>query len=137
MADYRIISSDNHVTEPVDLWTTRRETKFKDRMPHLESSEEGDYWFCDGLKLSGATGGGNQVGVRFEEPEKLSLEGKIEEMRPGGYIPQEHVKDLDIDGIDVSIIYPTTGLALYSVVMDSGPCGTVLQTFEYVIAIGQ
>ena len=130
MADYRIISSDNHVTEPVDLWTTRGETKFKDRMPHLESSEAADYWFCDGLKLSGATGGGNQVGVRFEEPEKLSLEGKIEEMRPGGYIPQEHVKDLDIDGIDVSIIYPTTGLALYSVVMDSGLLTSIFRTYN-------
>ena len=36
-------------------------------------------------------------------------------MRPGGYIPEEHIKDMDIDGIDVSIVYPTTGLGLYSV----------------------
>ena len=38
-----------------------------------------------------------------------------EEVRPGGYIPEEHVKDMDIDGIDVSIVYPTVGLLLYSV----------------------
>ena len=37
----------------------------------------------------------------------------MEEGRLGGFIPEEHVKDLDIDGMDVSIIYPTTGVMLY------------------------
>ena len=47
MADYRVISADDHVIEPVDLWTSRAESKFKDRVPHVESLEEGDWWFCD------------------------------------------------------------------------------------------
>ena len=41
MADYRVISSDNHVFEPPDLWTSRAESTLKDRMPHLERLEEG------------------------------------------------------------------------------------------------
>ena len=57
---------------------------------------------------------GTQVGFRFEEPEKLSMQARIEEVRPGGYIPEEHIKDMDIDGIDVSIVYPSVGLSLYS-----------------------
>ena len=61
---------------------------------------------------------GTQVGVRFEEPETLTLEARIEDVRPGGYIPEEHVKDMDIDGIDVSIVYPTAGLGVYSGVSD-------------------
>ena len=40
----------------------------------------------------------------------------FENVRPGGYIPEEHVKDMDIDGIDMSIIYPSLGLMLYRVV---------------------
>ena len=71
MADYRVISSDNHVMEPGDLWTSRGESKFKDRMPHVERFEEGDWWFCDGVKVD-TVAGGTQVGLRFEEPEKLS-----------------------------------------------------------------
>ncbi len=56
---------------------------------------------------------GAQAGRRFEEPENLSLLATFEDVRPGGYIPEEHVKDLDVDGIDVSILYPTVGLQLY------------------------
>ena len=114
MANYRVISSDNHVVEPADLWTSRGESKFKDRAPHIEHLEEGDWWFCDGRKVQDL-GVGGQVGVRFEEPEKLSREVRFEAVRPGGYIPEEHVKDMDLDGIDVSIVYPTVGLLLYGV----------------------
>ena len=114
ISSYRVISSDNHVVEPVDLWTSRAESKFKDRSPHVERLEESDWWICDGLKVM-TIAAGTQAGLRFEEPEKLSREARIEDVRPGGYIPEEHVKDMDIDGIDVSIVYPTTGLGLYSV----------------------
>ena len=114
MSSYRVISQDNHIIEPADLWTSRAESKFKDRAPHLERLEGGDWWFCDGLQIE-AVAGGTQAGVRFEEPEKLTLDARIEDVRPGGYIPEEHVKDMDIDGVDVSIVYPTTGLGLYTV----------------------
>ena len=36
MADYRIISSDNHVMEPPDLWVSRIDEKFRDRAPHTQ-----------------------------------------------------------------------------------------------------
>ena len=129
MADYRVVSSDNHVMEPGALWTSRGESKFKDRLPHVESLEDGDWWFCDGLKLAGVAVG-TQAGVRFEEPEKLSMEARIEEARPGGYVPEEHVKDMDIDGIDVSIVYPTTGLALYAAVPDSELLTSIFRTYN-------
>ena len=43
MADYKVISSDNHVFEPVDLWTSRAAPSLKDRMPHIERLEDGSY----------------------------------------------------------------------------------------------
>ena len=115
MSSYRVISSDNHVVEPMDLWTSRGESKFKDRLPHVERLEEGDWWICDGQKGFDVAGTGALAGVRFEEPEKLSRQAHVEDVRPGGYIPEEHIKDMDIDGIDVSIVYPSVGLLLYSV----------------------
>jgi hypothetical protein len=35
MANYRVISSDNHVFESSDLWTSRAKPAFKDRVPQL------------------------------------------------------------------------------------------------------
>ena len=99
MAKYRIISSDDHVFEPPDLWTSRVEPKFRDRAPYLERMEDGgDWWFCEGERFS-HTGGGTQPGRRFEEPEKLTIKDTYENVLPGGYIPEDHVKDMDADGV--------------------------------------
>ena len=114
MAGYRVISSDNHVYEPLDLWTRRTEARYRDRAPHIERLDDGsDWWICDGRKGM-CIGAGAQAGRRFVEPEKLSYRDSIENIRPGGYIPDEHVKDMDADGIDMSIVYPTVSSLLYS-----------------------
>ena len=56
----RVISSDSHVFEPSDLWTSRLEPKFKDRAPHVvhRPEDDTDWWVCDGVKgLSGGSRG--------------------------------------------------------------------------------
>ena len=114
MSSYRIIPSDDHVVELPDLWTTRIEPKFRERCPRVERIEDGtDWWFCDGRKVQGL-GSGAQVGRRFEDPDRMSIGDLVENVRPGAFIPDEHVKDMDLDGVDVSILYPTAGLQLYS-----------------------
>ena len=116
MVGYRVISSDNHVIEPPDLWTSRADARFKDRVPQIVREENGvDWWYCDGRKRVSVQPG-TQAGVRFEAPEELVLDsGTFDDVRLGGYIPAEHIKDMEIDGIDISIVYPTTSLTLYSV----------------------
>jgi predicted TIM-barrel fold metal-dependent hydrolase len=115
MASYRVISQDNHVIEPYDLWTSRAESKYAWRMPHIESLDEGDYWFCDGHKIGKVDGGSASVGDRFLDPDKDRKVKRIVDVRPGGYDPVEHVKDLDTDGQDVSIVYPTEGFMLFGI----------------------
>ena len=115
MASYRVISSDDHVFEPADMWTSRAESRFKDQAPHVVRKDDGsDWWVCGDHKV-GHMGGGAQAGRRFEEPEKLSIRDVYENVRPGGYEPDAHVKDMDIDGVDVSILYPTITLNLYRI----------------------
>ena len=114
MSDYRIISADSHVMEPADLWTTRIESRFRDRAPRVVSLEDGDFWYWEGQRVLGVQGAA-QTGMRFEGNENLSVKARYENVRPGANIPEEHVKDMDIDGVDVSIVYPTSGLGLYSV----------------------
>ena len=122
MASYRIISSDSHIFEPPDLWTTRIDAKFRERAPRIVRQEDGDWWYCDGTKLLSVQPGA-QVGRRFEEPEKLTRTDVFENVRLGAYVPEEHVKDMDSDGVEMSVIYPTIGLILYSV-----PDGEVLSS---------
>ena len=115
MADYQVISSDNHVFEPLDLWTSRADSRFKDRVPHIVRLEDGaDWWFCDGLKIIG-TGDATQAGMRFEEHDQIKPSRTVEEIRPGAWDPEEHIKDMEEDGVYGSIVFPTAGLSLYAV----------------------
>ena len=116
MGKYRVISSDGHVFEPADLWKPRMKPEFRDRAPYVGRMENGgDAWFCDGHLLVEAVTGGSQAGLRFDTPEQLSYADTMDMQRPGGWDPDEHVKDMDIDGIDMEIIYPTAGDNAYRV----------------------
>ena len=129
MSAYKIISSDDHIFEPPDLWTARVEPKFRDRAPHIVRLEDGsgDWWVCEGRDIMGL-GGGSQAGKRFVEPENLTRTDFIENVRPGAYLPEARIEDMEIDGVDVSVIYPTVGFMLYRSVPDSelltALCGT-------------
>ena len=119
MPGYRVISSDSHVVEPPDLWTSRVEGKFKNRAPRVVRDEDGfDYWYTDDMKTGGMAAG-TQAGVRFEHPELLGGPDLFENVVPGGYIPDEHVKDMNADGVYAGVLYPTVGLGLYRCVKDS------------------
>ncbi len=132
-SSYKIISSDDHIIEPGDLWASRIEPKFRDRAPRIVRLESGDdWWVCEGVKIGGI-GSGTQAGRRFEEPEKLRIADNVENARPGGYIAEERVKDMDIDGVDVSILYPTTGLQFYSI-PDSEFVTSLFRTYNDWIA---
>ena len=114
MGTFSLISSDSHVVEPPDVWTDRIDTKFKDRAPVMIYGEGSDWWYIDGQKTNSCQAG-TQTGVRFVNPETLKALDKWENVRPGAYIPDEHIKDLDLDGVDGTILYPTEGLFVYRV----------------------
>ena len=122
MGDYRVISSDSHVVEPPDLWTTRAQPKYRDRTPHMVRQEDGDWWHCDGMQLM-SVHTGSQAGIRFGDPnlirEKHTSADVWEKVLPGGYVPEEHVKDMDADGVYGGVLYTSTGLAFYSKIRDS------------------
>ena len=91
MAGYRVISSDNHVHEPPDLWLSRADSKFKDRVPKLVRQEDGDWWYCDNHRVIGV-GAGSQTGMRFEEAENLVITRTQEDVRPGVTSPRNTLK---------------------------------------------
>ena len=62
---------------------------------------------------------GAQAGLRFTDPEKLGFMETFENVRPGGYIPEEAIKEMNSDGIDVAVLYPTEAAAIYRYVEDT------------------
>ena len=129
MTDYRIISADNHVEEPPERWIGRIEPRYRDRCPQLRPSGDAQVWVCDG-RTGNSPVQGAQAGLRFEDPDALTALDTFENVRPGAYIPQEHVKDMDIDGIDVSIVYSSVGLRLFGTVPDSELLTAVFRTYN-------
>ena len=129
MADYRIVSSDDHIYEPPDLWTSRIEEKYRDRCPQLQPFKDGQIWVCDGT-LGQSLAQGTNAGRRYEDPDTVTRVDVFENVRPGGYIPEEHIKDMDLDGVDVSILYPTVGLMLFRTVTDSDLLTAIFRTYN-------
>jgi predicted TIM-barrel fold metal-dependent hydrolase len=110
----RVLSSDSHVVEPPNLWIERMDRRFGDRIPHLVVGRDYDQWLVD-LTGTGTLGGVSGAGLRFEQPESVRLEGKFSEVPKGGYDPDQHVNDMDLERIDVNVLYPSIGLTLFQV----------------------
>ncbi len=102
---YEVISADDHVQEPPDLWTSRlSKTKFGDRIPHLERDTDGaEHWVVDGrVLLDGhvALTGALMPDVT-QEPRQWS------EVPPAAYVPADRLKAMDEVGVRYSVLFPT------------------------------
>ena len=133
MGNYKIISGDEHMFEPLDLWTKALGSKFGDRVPRIVRTEGGgDWWVTDGLKGQPISSG-SMTGERFEGVERLSLNDLAEHVRPGAYDTDARVKDMAMDGVDASIIFPNAGFLMYSVT-DSDLLNPVFGVYNDFIA---
>ena len=115
MAKYRIISSDSHILEPPDLWTSRIDPKFRDRAPYTVREDGKDLWYVEKDLKVGVTALFSQAGKRFGQREEIAFGGGPEDVRPGGYDPDERLKDMDADGVYGDLLYPSLGLLLFKV----------------------
>ncbi|MSQ25998.1 MAG: amidohydrolase [Dehalococcoidia bacterium] len=102
--EYKMISSDSHVNEPPGLWQERVPAKFKDRAPKLQRFPQGDGWVMEGA-MDPINFGFNQCAS--DPPEKTSAWIKWEDCRKGGYDSRERIKEIDLDGVDGELYYPT------------------------------
>jgi predicted TIM-barrel fold metal-dependent hydrolase len=106
--DYRVISTDDHIIEAPDTFD-RLPAKFRDRQPRiLRGPDGGDGWSFDG-KPPRMTFGLNAVAGRpYEEYKESGL--TLDQILPGNYDGQAHLKDMDLDGVDAATIYPMATL---------------------------
>jgi len=105
---YRLISADSHVNEPPGLWAERVPARFRDRAPRIERFDEGDAWVLEGVDDPINFGMNACAGL---EPSEQRGWARFEDLRRGGHDPAARLEEMDRDGVDAEVLYPTPRLA--------------------------
>jgi predicted TIM-barrel fold metal-dependent hydrolase len=107
----RVISADCHVNEPPWVFD-RVPAAYRDRAPKMmRGADGGDGWSFDGRPPTRTFGVEAMAGRQKAEYQRSGL--RFEEILPGNYDGAAHVKDMDADSIDVSVVYPTLVTFIY------------------------
>ncbi len=119
-----IISVDDHVVEPANVWSDRLPAKYQDTGPRIVRAPMGeitflggkltvnpkktglptDWWYYEDLKrpllrLDSAAG--------FPREEVTMRGVTYEDMRPGSYSVKERLADMDANHLEASLCFPT------------------------------
>ena len=104
--DMILVSIDDHMIEPPDMFKNHVPAKWKDRAPKVVRNEQGiDQWQFQGESTSTPFGMAATVGWPREEwgfnP------GAYSELRPGCFDVHERVRDMNANGVLASMNFPT------------------------------
>jgi len=105
---YRLISADSHVNEPPDLWRSRVPAALRDRAPRMEHLEHGDAWVIEGVDDPINFGMNACAGLPAAEQRGWA---RFEDLRRGGHEPAARLVEMDADGVDAEVLYPTPRLS--------------------------
>jgi predicted TIM-barrel fold metal-dependent hydrolase len=125
----KIISVDDHIVEPTDLWTSRLPAKYRDRAPRVErkkgftkldfdsgelakfvedsDADEArwcDQWAYDDLRWPFAAGYA-AIGPLREVPATTAI--SYDDMLPGCYDQAARLADMDSNHVEASMCFPT------------------------------
>ena len=114
---FEVIDSDGHVIEPDSVWSEYAEPEFRD----ILAVAGGGYVQSTGVKraypdmpaefLEGTGGPDGEPGWEdVAESTNWDEESKHKMSRPGGHDPVARLVDMDAEGIDVAVLYPTAML---------------------------
>src|SRR5579875_1316293 len=107
----RVISADCHINEPPTVFD-RVPASLRDRAPRMmRGADGGDGWSFDGRPPARTLGVEAMAGRRVDEYQKSGL--RFEDILPGNYDPAAHVRDMSLDGVDVSVVYPGSAIFTY------------------------
>jgi predicted TIM-barrel fold metal-dependent hydrolase len=107
-----VISADSHVIEPPNVFE-RVPARFRDRAPKLIRGEDGgDGWSFAG-EIPKRTYGIEVMAGRDKKDFKLSGL-RFDELRKGYWDGAAHLKDLELDGLSGSVLFPNNSISVYS-----------------------
>jgi predicted TIM-barrel fold metal-dependent hydrolase len=124
-----VLSSDSHVFEPPDLWTTRIDAAFRPRAPRIVRIDGADQIVVEADQVLSGIGLISNAGARFEAPETISGRGRFEDVLRGGYDPAQHLADMRLDGVQGEVLYPSQGL-FYFRVTDSSLMSAIFRAYN-------
>jgi Amidohydrolase len=126
LEDMIIISVDDHVVEPPDLFENHLPLRYRDVAPRVVHMEDGsDQWDFCGFRVTNI--GLNAVAGR--PPEEYGREpGAFDEVRPGCFDVHERVKDMSANGMLASLNFP-------SLVTFTGRIFTQLEDSDLALAL--
>jgi predicted TIM-barrel fold metal-dependent hydrolase len=87
------ISTDSHVTEPIELYAERVDVEFRDRAPRIVEADGWRTMHAEGL-----------------DPRKLMTADQLMTAVVGGYDVDSRVRDQARDGVSAEVIFPTFAL---------------------------
>ena len=102
---YRIISSDDHVTEPADLFVRRLSNTLQNRAPRVKQFNGEDRWVV-GDKIVSPTGAARTNLKTPHEKRAPHPPATYQTCEPGIWRPEPRLKDYDADGIDAAVLFP-------------------------------
>jgi predicted TIM-barrel fold metal-dependent hydrolase len=107
-----VVDADGHVCEPADLWERNLPSHLAEhgiRLRWNESTGFDECWVEDGMATDRGLIGLGNAGESFDD---FGRGRHYETCNPAGFDPDERVKVLDAEGIDISVLYPGLGLKL-------------------------
>jgi uncharacterized protein len=99
MAKYRVIDADGHFTEPNSMWPQYLAKKYHPLAPRRVHDNRGRGRIMIGGRM-----------LPYIPPPPISENAPA---RKGGYDPHARLADMDSEGIEAMITYPTTGLMFF------------------------
>lgn len=113
-----LVDADGHVLEPPDTWIRYIDPQYRDRAIRIDHDPNGyEVLLFDGKPLElvrGTLGSLGGVGSSPEEIEALLTPGKrsyLDGCPAGSYDPKARIRLMDREGVDMSLLYPSIGLA--------------------------
>ena len=114
----RIISVDDHIQEPPDIWTKRLPRKYEDVGPRVEreqieyTSTDGDHatmwgdvWYYESQRYELI----NQANAADSPPGDVDLQPiTFDQVRPGSWRAEDRLADMDLDHVEKSLCFPNT-----------------------------
>ena len=119
-----IISVDDHVVEPANLWIARLPSKYHDVGPRIKRAPMGEVTFIGGkLTVKPGSEGAPADWWRYEDlrrpllrvdsavgvpRDQVTMSGiTFDDMRPGSFEQKSRLEDMDVNHIEASLCFPT------------------------------
>ena len=101
----RIFDTDQHVTPPPDLWTSRLAARYQDRAPRVVDLDDGSLaWSFEGGEVLHMFGLEN---VGAKDPRELDWRANYRDLVKDYYDAPSRIEAMNADGIDAALLFPS------------------------------